>query len=36
VNYVSFAPGGYDPRAGASETEFHRWWPADIIIGKDI
>ena len=36
VNYISFAPGGYDPRAGGSNTEFHRWWPATIIIGKDI
>lgn len=36
VNYISFAPGGYDPRADAEETEFHRWWPATIIIGKDI
>jgi methionyl-tRNA synthetase len=36
VNYISFAPGGYTPLAGASLTEFHRWWPATIIIGKDI
>ncbi len=36
VNYISFAPGGYDPRPGAKNTEFHRWWPATIIIGKDI
>lgn len=36
VNYISFAPGGYDPRAGAAQTEFDRWWPATIIIGKDI
>ncbi len=36
VNYISFAPGGYDPRAGADNTEFYRWWPAAIIIGKDI
>lgn len=36
VNYISFAPGGYDPRADAEETEFHCWWPATIIIGKDI
>lgn len=36
VNYISFAPGGYDPRADADQTEFHRWWPATIIIGKDI
>ncbi|MDQ6655850.1 MAG: methionine--tRNA ligase [Verrucomicrobiota bacterium] len=36
VNYISFAPGGYDPHAGADAAEFHRWWPATIIIGKDI
>ncbi len=36
VNYISFAPGGYDPREGADLSEFHRWWPATIIIGKDI
>jgi methionyl-tRNA synthetase len=37
LNYISFAPGGgYDPREGADLTEFHRWWPATIIIGKDI
>jgi methionyl-tRNA synthetase len=34
VNYISFAPGGY--HANAPVAEFHRWWPADIIIGKDI
>jgi methionyl-tRNA synthetase len=48
VNYISFAPGGYDPVAAVAgrgpststsmraKTEFHRWWPATIIIGKDI
>jgi methionyl-tRNA synthetase len=36
VNYISFAPGGYDPRDGADQNEFHGWWPATIIIGKDI
>ncbi|MEP6955827.1 MAG: class I tRNA ligase family protein [Chthoniobacterales bacterium] len=36
VNYLSFAPSGYDPRPGADNTEFSRWWPATIIIGKDI
>jgi methionyl-tRNA synthetase len=36
VNYISFAPGGYDPREGADLTEFYRAWPATIIIGKDI
>ncbi len=36
VNYISFAPGGYDARPGADLAEFHRWWPATIIIGKDI
>lgn len=36
VNYISFAPGGFEPGAGADRSEFHRWWPATIIIGKDI
>lgn len=36
VNYISFAPGGYDPGADVDQTEFHNWWPATIIIGKDI
>jgi methionyl-tRNA synthetase len=36
VNYISFAPGDYDPRAVADLKEFHRWWPATIVIGKDI
>lgn len=36
VNYISFAPGGYDPRAAADRAEFDRWWPATIVIGKDI
>ena len=35
VNYLSFAPG-YDPAPGADLTEFHRWWPALHVIGKDI
>lgn len=35
VNYVSFAPG-YDAAAGAELAEFHRWWPALHVIGKDI
>ncbi|MFL6542234.1 MAG: class I tRNA ligase family protein, partial [Chthoniobacterales bacterium] len=34
VNYISFAPGGYD--ATAPNEEFNRWWPARIVIGKDI
>ena len=34
VNYISFAPGGYAP--DAENAEFHRWWPATIVIGKDI
>jgi methionyl-tRNA synthetase len=34
LNYISFAPGGYDPAAPGEE--FRRWWPATIIIGKDI
>ncbi len=34
LNYISFAPGGYDPAARSAE--FHRWWPATIVIGKDI
>ena len=36
VNYISFAPGGYDPTPGADLAEFHCWWPAAIVIGKDI
>jgi methionyl-tRNA synthetase len=36
VNYISFTPGDYDARSGAENAEFHRWWPATIIIGKDI
>lgn len=35
VNYISFAPG-YDPAADAELTEFHKWWPAIHVIGKDI
>ena len=35
VNYISFAPG-YDPAVGADLAEFHRWWPALHVIGKDI
>lgn len=35
VNYISFAPG-YDPAADADLAEFHRWWPALHVIGKDI
>lgn len=41
VNYISFAPGGYDASVtGIADpghnSEFHRWWPAVIVIGKDI
>ena len=36
LNYITFAPGPYDPAADAQNTEFHRWWPATIVIGKDI
>ena len=36
VNYISFAPGEYDPRNGTSLTEFRSWWPATIVVGKDI
>jgi methionyl-tRNA synthetase len=36
TNYISFAPGGYDPRPGGDLREFGQWWPADIVIGKDI
>ncbi len=36
VNYISFAPGGYNPRTEADRTEFDRWWPPTIVIGKDI
>lgn len=35
VNYISFAPG-YDPEPGADLAEFHKWWPAVHVIGKDI
>lgn len=35
VNYISFAPG-YDPAAGVDLAEFHKWWPAVHVIGKDI
>jgi methionyl-tRNA synthetase len=35
VNYISFAPG-YDPTPGADLSEFHSWWPAVHVIGKDI
>ncbi len=35
VNYISFAPG-YDPAPGADLSEFHSWWPALHVIGKDI
>ncbi|CAN5626093.1 hypothetical protein BH20VER1_BH20VER1_26940 [soil metagenome] len=34
LNYLTFAPGGYNPAARSAE--FHRWWPATIVIGKDI
>ena len=36
LNYITFAPGPYDATAGANLEEFHRWWPAVIVIGKDI
>jgi methionyl-tRNA synthetase len=36
VNYISFAPGDYDPAPGADLSEFRRWWPALHVIGKDI
>lgn len=35
VNYISFAPG-YVATKGADLAEFHGWWPALHIIGKDI
>ena len=35
VNYISFAPG-YAPAADVDLAEFHRWWPALHVIGKDI
>ena len=35
VNYISFAPG-YDPSPGADLSEFHSYWPALHVIGKDI
>lgn len=35
VNYISFAPG-YEPTPGADLREFHQWWPALHVIGKDI
>ena len=36
LNYITFAPGPYHPAKGANNVEFHRWWPAIIVIGKDI
>jgi methionyl-tRNA synthetase len=36
LNYITFAPGPYDPAVGTNIPEFHRWWPAVIVIGKDI
>jgi len=39
LNYISFAPGGYDPARSTIKDQpsiFHQWWPATIIIGKDI
>ena len=36
VNYISFAPQPYDPRNGEDRAEFASWWPATIVIGKDI
>ena len=35
-NYISFAPGGYDASSTEHLAEFHDWWPATIVIGKDI
>ncbi|MBA3385738.1 MAG: methionine--tRNA ligase [Chthoniobacterales bacterium] len=39
VNYISFAPGGYDPTRSTINDQpstFREWWPATIVIGKDI
>ena len=36
VNYISFAPGGYDASSTGRCAEFQNWWPATIVIGKDI
>ncbi len=36
LNYITFAPGPYSSAAGTNLGEFHRWWPAIIVIGKDI
>jgi methionyl-tRNA synthetase len=35
VNYISFAPG-FDPKSKIQNPEFHAWWPAVHVIGKDI
>ena len=35
VNYISFAPG-FDPKSKIQNPEFHAWWPAIHVIGKDI
>ncbi|MGI8481770.1 MAG: methionine--tRNA ligase [Chthoniobacterales bacterium] len=35
VNYISFAPGDYSSDS-PDLSEFRRWWPALIVIGKDI
>ncbi|MDD5199069.1 MAG: class I tRNA ligase family protein [Terrimicrobiaceae bacterium] len=35
VNYISFAPG-FDPNSKIQSPEFHAWWPALHVIGKDI
>ncbi len=39
VNYISFAPGGYSPTVSdfrLQTPDFRSYWPATIIIGKDI
>ncbi len=35
VNYISFAPG-FDAKSKTQGPEFHAWWPALHVIGKDI
>ncbi|HSH38204.1 MAG TPA: methionine--tRNA ligase, partial [Chthoniobacterales bacterium] len=39
LNYITFAPGPYDPRFSTLESQpstFRAYWPAVIVIGKDI
>ena len=36
VNYISFAPGDYHSTLDPQDSTFSEWWPAWIVIGKDI